>query len=56
MLFSSKATLGDRIQGKNQQDIHEGYGSGNFWHEYLTLVISQGVPEAKARWYMKWAE
>ena len=44
------------MQGKNQQDIHEGDGSGNFWHKYLTLVIAQGIPEGKARWYMKWAE
>jgi hypothetical protein len=30
--------------------------AGNFWHDYLTLVMSQGIPEAKARWYVKWAE
>jgi integron integrase len=40
--------------GKEQQGIEE--GAGNFWHNYLTLVISQGIPEAKARWYVKWAE
>lgn len=28
----------------------------NFWHDYLTIVMSQGVPEAKARWYVRWAE
>jgi integron integrase len=30
--------------------------AGNFWHDYLTLVVSQGIPETKARWYVKWAE
>jgi integron integrase len=30
--------------------------AGNFWHDYLTVVVSRGVPEAKARWYVKWAE
>lgn len=31
-------------------------GTGSFWQDYLAVVISEGVPEAKARWYVKWAE
>lgn len=55
MLFSSKAILGDHM-GKDQQGIHEIDGSNNFWHDYLTLVISKGIPDTNARWYVKWAE
>jgi integron integrase len=35
--------------------VDEG-AAGNFWHDYLPLVMAQGIPEAKARWYVKWAE
>ncbi|MDH4230942.1 MAG: phage integrase N-terminal SAM-like domain-containing protein [Nitrospirota bacterium] len=41
--------------GKDQQGVDE-EGAGNFWHDYLILVMSDGIPEAKARWYVKWAE
>ena len=44
------------MQGKDQQGVHEGNGSGNFWLDYLAVVISKGIPEAKARSYVKWAE
>jgi hypothetical protein len=44
------------MQGKDQQGFHEANSSHNFWHDYLTLVISKGIPEANARWYVKWAE
>jgi integron integrase len=30
--------------------------AGNFWQEYLAVAISQGVPESKARWCVRWAE
>ena len=29
--------------------------NSDFWDEYRTLVVSRGVPEAKAEWYVKWA-
>jgi hypothetical protein len=40
--------LGVHMQGKDQQSVNEGDGSGNFWLDYLTVIISKGVPEAKA--------
>jgi hypothetical protein len=36
--------MGGHMQGKDQQDFHDGDGSGNFWHNYLPIVISEGVP------------
>ncbi len=56
MLSSSKATLGVACRGKINKTFMKAMAAAIFWHEYLALVISQGVPEAKARWYMKWAE
>ncbi|MHB8880947.1 MAG: integron integrase [Thermodesulfovibrionales bacterium] len=42
--------------GKDQQGVQEPDGGGNFWLDYLTVIISKDVPEAKARWYVNWAE
>lgn len=27
----------------------------NFWHEYRATVLRQGVPEARAEWFVRWA-
>ncbi len=29
--------------------------NSDFWENYRKTVISQGIPKAKADWYMKWA-
>ena len=42
---------------KNENNVKDKASTNkDFWQEYRACVLKQGVPDAKAQWYVNWVE